>query len=55
LVRLEILVLYWRKILGKHGLTLSQGLVYPFPKLKLPLRSFGEMGISISPRVSMGW
>jgi len=38
-----------RKILGKLGLTLSQGLLFPLPKLKLPLRSFGEMGISISP------
>jgi hypothetical protein len=48
-VLLEILVLYWRKTLGKLGLTLSEGLVFPFPKLKLPLRSFSEMGISISP------
>jgi hypothetical protein len=47
-VLLEIQVPYGRKIPGKHGLTSSQGLVYPFPKLKLPLRSFGEMGISIS-------
>jgi hypothetical protein len=48
-VLLEIVVLYWRKTPGKRGLTLSQGLVCPFPKLKLPLRSFGGMGISISP------
>jgi hypothetical protein len=48
-VLLEILVLYSRKILGKLGLTLLGGLVFPFPKLKLTLRSFSEMGISISP------
>jgi hypothetical protein len=45
----EIPVLCGRNILSKLGLTLSQGLLFPFPKRKLPLRSFGEMGISISP------
>jgi hypothetical protein len=48
-VLLEILVRYWRKTLGKLGLTLSEGLVFPFPKLKLPLRSFRETGILTSP------